>query len=191
MLAVAVVVGMAVLCLPAQSAAQAFVNPFVGYNFSGDAGCPEITGCEDKNLNWGVSLGAVGGIVGAELEFGYTDSFFGETSQTTTSVTTIMGNFLLAPRFGPIQPYGVAGLGLIRSKVEVTEGTSVDESENDFGYDVGGGLMIFFGRHVGVRADVRYFRSFSVLNLFPSDLDFLRENKLDFGRFSGGVIFKF
>jgi opacity protein-like surface antigen len=188
-LGVAFAVGVAVLCLPAQSAAQAFVNPFVGYNFSGDSGCPEITGCEDKNLNWGVSLGAVGGIVGAELEFAYTDSFFGETSQTTTSVTTIMGNFLLAPRFGPIQPYGVAGLGLIRSKVDLTAGTSVDEDQNNFGYDVGGGLMVFFGRHVGVRADVRYFRSFSVLNLL--DLDFLRENKLDFGRFSGGVIFKF
>jgi opacity protein-like surface antigen len=189
MFAVAVVVGVVALGLPAQSAAQAFVNPFFGYNFSGDSGCPEITGCEDKNLNWGVSLGAVGGIVGAELEFAYTDSFFGETSQTTTSVTTIMGNFLLAPRFGPIQPYGVAGLGLIRSKVDLTAGTSVDEDQNNFGYDVGGGLMVFFGRHVGVRADVRYFRSFSVLNLL--DLDFLRENKLDFGRFSGGVIFKF
>jgi opacity protein-like surface antigen len=189
MFAVAVVVGAAVLCLPTQSAAQAFVYPFLGYNFGGDSGCPEITGCEDKNLNWGVSLGAVGGIVGAELEFAYTDSFFGETSQTTTSVTTIMGNFLLAPRFGPIQPYGVAGLGLIRSKVDLTAGTSVDEDQNNFGYDVGGGLMVFFGRHVGVRADVRYFRSFSVLNLI--DLDFLRENKLDFGRFSGGVIFKF
>jgi opacity protein-like surface antigen len=189
MFAVAVVVGVVALGLPAQLAAQAFVNPFFGYNFSGDSGCPEITGCEDKNLNWGVSLGAVGGIVGAELEFAYTDSFFGETSQTTTSVTTIMGNFLLAPRFGPIQPYGVAGLGLIRSKVDLTAGTSVDEDQNNFGYDVGGGLMVFFGRHVGVRADVRYFRSFSVLNLL--DLDFLRENKLDFGRFSGGVIFKF
>lgn len=189
MFAVAVVVGAAVLCLPTQSAAQAFVYPFLGYNFGGDSGCPEITGCEDKNLNWGVSLGAVGGIVGAELEFAHTDNFFGETVGTKTTVTTIMGHFLLAPKFGPIQPYGLAGLGLIRSNADVTGGTTLEESQNDFGYDIGGGLMVFFGEHVGARADVRFFQSFSAVNLLG--LDFLREDKLDFGRFSGGVVFKF
>ncbi|HEX2342997.1 MAG TPA: outer membrane beta-barrel protein [Vicinamibacterales bacterium] len=188
--AVAVVVGASVFCLPTQSAAQAFVYPFLGYNFSGDSGCPEITDCEDKNLNWGVSLGAVGGIVGAELEFAHTDNFFGETIGTKTSVTTIMGHFLLAPKFGPIQPYGLAGLGVIRSKAEVTAGTSVDNGENDFGYDIGGGLMVFFGEHVGARADIRYFRSFSAVDLLDLEV-LLGEDKLDFGRFSGGVVFKF
>jgi opacity protein-like surface antigen len=187
--ALAVAVGVAVLCLPAPSAAQVFVYPFLGYNFSGDSGCPEITGCEDKRLNWGVSLGAVGRIFGAEVEFAHTDGFFGETAETRTSVTTIMGHFLLAPRFGPIQPYGLAGLGLIRSKLEAIAGTSPDGDQNDFGYDVGGGLMVLFGRHVGARADIRYFHSFSVLDRLG--LGSLRDNKLDFGRFSGGVVFKF
>jgi opacity protein-like surface antigen len=81
------------------------------------------------------------------------------------------------------------GLGLIRSKAEVTVGAEADEAQNDFGYDVGGGVMIFFGKHVGARADVRYFHSFNVLHLL--DLDSLRDNKLDFGRFSAGVVFKF
>jgi opacity protein-like surface antigen len=189
MLAVAVVVALAVLCLPAPSAAQVFVNPFLGYNFRGDSGCPEIPGCEDKRLNWGVSLGAVGRIFGAEVEFARTDGFFGETAETRTSVTTIMGHFLLAPRFGPIQPYGLAGLGLIRSNVDATAGTSPDGDQNDLGYDVGGGLMVFFGRHVGARADIRYFHSFNALDFLG--LGSLRDNKLDFGRFSGGVIFKF
>jgi opacity protein-like surface antigen len=189
MFPIVVLVGVGAICLPAQSAAQVFVNPFIGYNFGGDAGCPEITGCDDKNLNWGVALGAVGRIVGAEIEVAHTDGFFGETPETKTSVTTVMGHFLLAPRFGPIQPYGLAGLGLIRSKAEITAGAEADEEQNDFGYDVGGGLMVFFGKHVGARADVRYFHSFNVLRLL--DLDFLRKNKLDFGRFSAGVVFKF
>jgi opacity protein-like surface antigen len=184
--AVATLVGLAVLCLPARSAAQVFINPFIGYNFSGDSGCPDLTGCEDKDFNWGVSLGAVGSIVGGELEFAYTDNFFGEGFETRTSVTTIMGHFLLAPRFGPIQPYGLAGLGLIRSDAESTVG---NEEQNDFGYDVGGGLMVHFGSHVGARADLRYFQSFSALNLL--DLDRVRDDKLDFGRFSAGVVFKF
>ncbi len=188
-LAVAIAVALAPLCLPAQSAAQPFIYPFLGYDFGGDSGCPEITGCDDKNLNWGVSLGAVGGIVGAEIEFAHTDGFFGETPTTKTGVTTVMGHFLLAPKFGPIQPYALAGLGLIKSNVDVSAGTPLEESQNDFGYDVGGGLMVFFGRHVGARADVRYFHSFSAINLLG--LDALREEKLDFGRFSAGVVFKF
>ena len=171
------------LCLPAPSAAQVYINPFVGYNFGGDAGCPEITGCDEKNFNWGIALGAIGGIVGGELEFGYTNGFFGESATTQTSVSTIMGHFLLAPKFGPVQPYGLAGLGVIRSKVEAV----AEEDQTDFGYDVGGGLIIYFGGHVGARIDFRYFRSVDPLTF----LGFAQENKLDFNRFSGGVVFKF
>jgi opacity protein-like surface antigen len=173
------------LCLPAQSAAQVYINPYIGYNFGGDSGCADILGCEDKNINWGVAFGMVGPIVGGELEFGYTNGFFGESATTQTAVTTIMGNFMLAPRFGPIQPYGLAGLGVIRSKVEgVTE-----EDQSDFGYNVGAGLMIFFGSHFGVRVDYRYFHSFDALEILG--IDFNQENKLNFNRFSGGVMFKF
>jgi opacity protein-like surface antigen len=187
MFAVPVVFAVALFVLPAQSAAQAFVNPFIGYNFSGDAGCPEILDCEDKALNWGVALGAVGAIVGGEIEFGYSPDFFGETSTTETNVLTIMGNFLLAPRFGPIQPYGLAGLGMIRSSVD---GVVTSEDESDFGYDVGGGLMVFFGSHFGIRGDVRYFRSFNALDLIGLE-NLGDEEKLDFGRVSGGVIIRF
>src|SRR5262245_2376078 len=95
--------------------AQGFISPFIGYNFGGDSGCPEITDCEDKNLNWGVAVGAVGPIFGSELEFAYISNFFGDTPNTSNSVLTLMGNFMLAPRFGPVQPYGLIGLGLIKA----------------------------------------------------------------------------
>jgi hypothetical protein len=65
---------------PRQAAAQAYISPFLGYNFSGDAGCPQITDCKNKNLNWGASLGATNAIVGFELDTGYTSHFFGEAS---------------------------------------------------------------------------------------------------------------
>ena len=48
----------------APARAQGFVSPFIGYNFGGDSGCVEITNCEDKNLNWGVGVGALGSIFG-------------------------------------------------------------------------------------------------------------------------------
>ena len=173
---------------PAQ--AQGFISPFIGYNFGGDAGCPEITNCEDKRADYGVSFGALGSIVGFEAEFGYTKNFFGETSNQTSNVLTFMSNFMLAPKIGPVQPYGLAGLGLIRTTVEV--GTSSDE--NQFGWDLGGGLMVFFGEHVGVRGEVRYFQAFQVLDFInrpnPPVLG-LSEKKLEFGRAAMGVVFKF
>jgi opacity protein-like surface antigen len=174
------------LCLPARSAAQVYINPWVGYNFGGDAGCADILGCEDKNFNWGVAFGAAGPIVGGELDFGYTNGFFGETATTQTAVTTIFGNFLLAPRFGPIQPYGAAGLGVIRSTVDDAVG---EEDQNDFAYNVGGGVMIHFSRHFGARVDFRYFASFDPLEILGLNIG--DENKLNFNRFSGGVLFRF
>jgi hypothetical protein len=58
--------------------AQGFVSPLIGYDFGGDSGCPEITGCEDKKLNIGVSAGTLGAVLGAELEFAYANDFFGD-----------------------------------------------------------------------------------------------------------------
>jgi opacity protein-like surface antigen len=62
-----------------------------------------------------------------------------------------------------------------------------DTDQNDFGWDVGGGLMIFFGDNIGIRGDVRYFHSVELLNV----LGFETNTKLDFGRASGAVVFKF
>ncbi len=175
--------------------AQGFISPFIGYNFGGDAGCPAITNCEDKRTDWGVSFGALGSIVGFEEELGYTKNFFGETSTQTSNVLTLMSNFMLAPKIGPVQPYGLAGLGLIRTTVE-SVGTSSDQ--NQFGWDIGGGLMVFFGQHVGLRGDVRFYHSFQVLDFLnlPSNLPNLPAlgiggNKLDYGRAAAAVVFKF
>lgn len=170
------------------ASAQGFISPFFGYNFGGDAGCPEITNCEDKHANYGVSFGALGSVVGFEAELAHTSDFLGASSVTeNTNVLTFMGNFMFAPKFGPIQPYGLAGIGLIRTSFE-----GGGDDQNQAGYDLGGGLMAFFSSHVGIRGDVRYFHAFEVLDLsrFPS-VDFNQETKLDFGRFSVAVVFKF
>jgi len=172
------------------ASAQGFISPFIGYNFSGDSGCPTITNCEDKHLNWGVAVGALGSIVGFEEEFAYTNDFFGNTPNQSTKVLTVMSNFMLAPKIGPIQPYGLGGVGLIRTTVE-SAGQNTDE--NQFGWDVGGGLIAFFSAHVGARGDVRYFHSFELFELssLPPNLLPIRQTKLDFGRFSVAVVFKF
>jgi hypothetical protein len=48
--------------------------------------------------------------------------------------------------------------------------------------------MFFFGTHVGLRAEVRYFRTFSAID-FIDAID--RRGRLDFGRASTGVILRF
>ena len=171
--------------------AQGFISPFIGYNFGGDAGCPEITNCEDNRTDYGVSIGALGSIVGFEEELGYTKNFFGESVGQTSNVLTLMSNFMLAPKIGPVQPYGLAGLGLIRTSVE---GVGASSDQNQFGWDVGGGLMVFFGGHVGIRGDVRYFHAFQVLdflNLQSLPIPGLGGKKLDYGRAAAAVVFKF
>src|SRR5688572_11143191 len=96
---IAVVGTMIALGAARPAAGQAFISPLIGYNFGGDAGCPEITGCEDKNLNLGVAVGSLGNVIGTELEFAYARDFFGETPGVSSSVLTLMGNVMLAPRF--------------------------------------------------------------------------------------------
>ncbi|MBW8866447.1 MAG: porin family protein [Acidobacteria bacterium] len=171
-----------------QASAQGFVSPFIGYNFGGDSGCPQITNCEDKHVDWGLGFGVLGSVVGFEAEFGKTSDFFGSTSNQSTDVLTFMGNFMLAPKIGPIQPYGEAGIGLIRTSVE-NVGENVDE--NQIGWDIGGGVIAFFSRHVGLRGDVRYFHSFQLLDTSKLPNLPINETKLNFGRFSGALVLKF
>jgi opacity protein-like surface antigen len=168
--------------------AQGFISPFLGYNVGGDAGCPEITGCEDKHANYGVAFGALGSFVGFEAEIARTNDFFGASSNQSTNVLTFMGNFMLAPKVGPIQPYGLGGIGLMRTSIE---SAGQNEDENQIAWDIGGGLIGFFSSHVGVRGDIRYFHALEVLDFsrFPNLP--IREKKLEFGRFSVAAVFKF
>jgi opacity protein-like surface antigen len=176
------------LMLVASSAAnaQGFISPFVGYNFGGDAGCPEISNCEDKKSNLGVSFGSAG-IIGFEEELAYAKNFFGEAPGVSSSVLTLMSNVMIAPRIGPVRPYVLIGAGLIKSHVEASLGSIVTTNNNNFGWNTGGGLMLMFGR-VGVRGDIRYFHGFQDIEFLGVPLGDL---KLDFGRAAAGVVFQF
>ncbi len=168
--------------------AQGFINPFIGYNFGGDAGCPEISGCEDKNLNLGVSLGTLGRVMGFELDIAHASDFFGETPGVSSSVLTLMGNLMVAPKIGFVQPYALIGLGLVKTNAELDLDGLLESDNNHLGWDVGGGLIVFLGRHVGLRGDIRYVHAFQDLELLGISLG---DTQLDFGRASAGVVFKF
>ena len=86
------------------------------------------------------------------------------------------------------KPYIVGGLGLIRPEVK-DPADVFTLKHNDFGGDVGGGVIIFFADHVGIRGDYRYLRSFKHsegANGFGIDF-----SGFNFSRATGGVVFRF
>jgi opacity protein-like surface antigen len=84
-----------------------------------------------------------------------------------------------------IRPYALVGLGVVRTKVDGFNNVlSLDNSKA--AWDFGGGVMFFFGTHVGVRGDVRYFRTFGGVDFLIPD-----SKSLDFARGSAGLILRF
>lgn len=168
--------------------AQGFVTPFIGYNFGGDSGCPNVTNCADKKLNAGVAVGTVGDLVGFEEEFAYAKDFFGDAPEFSSSVFTLMSNLMIVPTIGPVRPYVLGGLGLIKTHVKLSPSSLLTAANNNLGWDVGGGIMALFGEHIGVRGDIRYFHAFQDLTVVGFTLG---DSKLDFGRASVGLVLKF
>jgi opacity protein-like surface antigen len=171
---------------PRPAHAQGFVSPLIGYNFGGDSGCPEISDCDDKRVNVGVSIGSFGALLGGEIELAYANDFFGDIPGVSSSVLTLMGNVMVAPALGFVRPYGLIGIGLIKSNVEFPD--LFESDNNQFGWDIGGGLIVLFTEHVGVRGDIRYFHAFEDIEVLGISLG---ETKLDFGRAAGALVFSF
>jgi len=191
---------------PRTASADWVLTPFVGWNFKGAADilAPDGSDFDDRfetKINYGVSLAAMGaGAIGFEVDFGYSPNFF-ETSTTAngfqftndSNVTTLTGNAILAipiggQHGGGVRPYVVGGVGLIRTNVADVGGLFDVNSKNDFGFDVGGGIMGFFSDNVGVRGDIRYFRSFTGSE---DNLTGLGISDFNFWRGSVGVSFRF
>lgn len=167
--------------------AQGFITPFLGFNFGGDsaANCATLRDCEQKRLNWGVAFGSARGIFGFEEEIAYAEDFFGKTVGSDNDVLTVMSNLLVIIPAGPIHPYGLVGLGLIRPHVKF-DSSGLDFSKNTLGWDIGGGVNIFFTHNVGLRGDLRH-----VHTLQDVTLSVFTGQKLDFSRATAGLTFRF
>jgi opacity protein-like surface antigen len=172
---------------PVPASADGFVSPWVGTNF--------VTDPDQGKGSFGVSAGAMGaGVIGGEVDFGYSPNFFGEGTFGKTSLMNLMGNLIVGipvgGQTGPgIRPYVTGGLGMVRSEID---GPFDDDgiSNSDFAFSLGGGVMGYFNDHVGLRGDLRYMRT---INSDLGDSDFDPELGLgdfDFWRLSFGVVFR-
>jgi hypothetical protein len=175
-----VLAALALSVVPAQ--ADGFVTPFLGYNFGGDSvNCDSLTACHEKHTNFGMSIGTAGRVAGIEEDFSFAKNFY-DTS-TDSSVLTIMTNVRLSLPLGPIQPYVVGGIGLIRP--HANNPFQVFTSKSAFGTDMGGGLTIMFGQGFGVRGDIRRFNAQGVTLVIFSGA------RADFWRASIGLTFRY
>ena len=191
-LALSLLMGMAA---PAAARADGLFIPFIGVNFGGKSGSELSAAIDAERLDWGASLAYMGGgVLGIEADIANSPDFFGKSDLGGSSVLTATGNLLFGIPIGGQQgvgfrPYALVGLGVIRSRVD-TFGDALRRDESSLAWDFGGGAMFFFGSHVGLRAELRYFRTFSDLDFDLIGL-FDRPRNLDFARASTGLILRF
>jgi opacity protein-like surface antigen len=93
-----------------------------------------------------------------------------------------------------IRPFGFVGVGLLQTNVD-SGSSAFDIDSNEFGFNVGAGVMGFFSDHVGLRGDVRYVRSLTDIEGENDDLDFddiddIGAGDFDFWRVNFGVVFR-
>jgi hypothetical protein len=177
------------LGLASPSRAQGYVAPLIGYDFGGNAGCPHISNCTDKRTNIGVAFGSMGKIIGFEEEFADAKNFFGEVGTQKSSVLTAMSNIMVVPAIGPVHPYLLFGLGLMKTHVDFNRTDVLNFDSTGLAWDTGAGITLLFG-HIGVRADLRHFHSTKSLAI-PFVGTTPSEEKLSFGRISGALVLAF
>jgi hypothetical protein len=180
---------LALVLAPTPAKADGFVTPWIGTAFGSNY--------KNGQTTFGVSAGGMGaGIFGAEVDFGDSPSFFGNKSDFgSNTVMTLMGNAILGIPVGGtrgpgVRPYIVGGVGLVRTQIDGGSLVQVSTSDNQFGWDLGAGVMGYFGQHVGLRGDVRYLRSFQNSNNGITTVDFNGNGQLHFWRASIGVLFR-
>jgi opacity protein-like surface antigen len=190
------VVGMLATAAPAS--ADWLFTPYLGLNFGGDANFGDVGDLEDnfeKKAMFGASFAWMGaGVLGVEVDFGWSPNFFEITTGDRnfefgdSNLTTLMVNAIVGAPLGPVRPYAAGGLGLMRSSISPDEFFN-DLEASDLGVNIGAGLAGFVSDNVGLRGDVRYFRSLQD-NEPDGNLD-LGLSDFDFWRASIGVTFRF
>jgi opacity protein-like surface antigen len=189
----AVLAALVLALSPVTASADWLFTPNIGAGFGGNSRGGE-------HLTYGASIGFMGaGVFGFEADLAYTPEFFeGDNDDTDlfntgdSNVTSLMGNVLIGVPIGGqsgagVRPYFAGGAGLMKSRVENADAL-FDVDNNDFGINVGGGVMGFMTDNVGFRGDVRYFRAFGEdTNNDQIDFDF---SDFDFWRATVGVTFR-
>ena len=174
-----------VLVLATPARADWLLTPFLGVTFGGDT--------PNEQVNYGLSFAFLGGgVFGVEFDASITPNFFdsGNPARAARGQQRLDGDGqpdAVDPRL-PCARTPSGGFGLVRIGA-TSVGNVFDVDDNSFGFNVGGGIMGQFSEHVGMRGDLRYFRSVQDSDA-GDDID-LDLGGFNFWRGSLGVIFRF
>jgi len=172
----------------APARADIVLTPYVGSLFGGDL--------PDGKTSYGATAAFMGhNIFGAEVGFNWTPKFVpGTATHDDVAQASLMGNLIVgipigdSDQAGHIRPYVTGGAGLFRATAK--QGDFLDRiNSNDFAVNFGGGVMAFFSEHVGVRGDIRYFRTLTNEDA-GNGLDF-ELGDLNFWKWDIGAAFRF
>ncbi len=179
---------MALVLTPTQARADGFISPWVGSAFGSNSSV------DNGRTTFGVTAGGMGaGIIGGEVDFGYSPSFFGTQDDFgSNTVINLMGNVIIGVPIGGtsgkgIRPYVTAGAGLLRTQIDGGTFSNVSSSSNGLGWNAGAGVMGYFAQHVGLRGDVRYLRGFNNADTGITNVDL---SALKYWRASVGVVLR-
>jgi opacity protein-like surface antigen len=187
-LSLAVILAILILVPAAPARADVVLTPYVGSLFGGD-----LSG---NRTSFGGSAAFMGGgVFGAEFGFNYAPEFVSASvASEDIAQMSLMGNLIVgipigsSDQAGHLRPYITGGAGLFR--ITSNESQFFDRvSSNDFAVNFGGGMMAFFSEHVGIRGDIRYFRTLTDDNP-GGGVDF-NLGGLNFWKWDVGAAFKF
>jgi Outer membrane protein beta-barrel domain len=185
------VVALASVLTARGASAQAFLNPYIDTTFD----TPSLHG-DGTKPGFGVAFGAAGKIVGFETDISYYPELIDKSANALakSNVFTFSGSLLVGPRMGSIRPYGAIGAGDLLLNVTSVSSILIPNpasiSNNYFTFNAGGGVMGYFGSHLGVRGDLRYFKAYG-FNLDDFAAAHLSLNSFDFWRANIGLLVTF
>jgi len=181
---------LALVAAPMPARAEGFITPWVGANWGSG------NNIDNGRAAFGVNAGGMGaGIIGGEVAFGYSPSFWGTQNDFgNNSVIDLMGNLIVGIPIGGthgagIRPFVTGGIGLLRTQIDGGTLARISSSNNMLGWNLGGGAMGFFNDHFGLRGDLRYTRGFENLNTGNTVID-LNSNQLHYWRIQAGVVIR-
>ena len=186
-LVIPLVVLAATLAAASPARAQGFFSPFYGYVYGDSAGNCEsfFKDCAERRDSWGATFGKYG-VIGFEQDINWTPEFFGKGADLDDNrVFTAMSSLMVSIPVGPLRPYGLYGIGLIKTKVQFTAAELADFGDTSFGYNYGFGVTFLLPAHLGLRADFRRFRTFGDLEILGIERE---DAKLRFSRVSFGLV---
>ncbi len=185
------------LCVaPTTASAEWILTPFIGasFNTGSDVTDEEFdTLIDGSKMTYGGTFTYLGGgILGFEVDFGYSPEFFeGDDDDIdfidSSNYSSLMANVVLSAPAGAFRPYGTAGVGLINTSIDDADDI-FELDRNALGFNVGGGVMAFFTDRVGIRGDLRYFRQIGEADDDEIDFDL---GAFRFWRATVGASFRF